>query len=87
MAKKGGKSKGAVSKGERKSSISTKNTDEGQKMLNKMRALKKGKDVVWSLPNVSADGKVHPNTRVKVSGKDYISKMKQGGYQQKAVDQ
>jgi hypothetical protein len=77
--------KNHTSKGERRSSISTKNTDPGQKMLNKINALQKGKDVVWVYPNIGKDGKVHSNIRVKVSGKDYLARMKQNRYQQKEV--
>lgn len=86
MAKKGGNSKGATSKGERSSSISTKNTDPGQKMLNKINALQKGKDVVWSLPVVSKDGKVRPNLIIKASGKEYILKMKNNDRAHKVAD-
>lgn len=86
MAKKGGNSKGVTSKGERISSISTKNTDLGQKMLNKIAALQKGKDVVWSLPVVSKDGKVRPNKIVKVSGKEYINSMKNNDRAHKVAD-
>lgn len=84
MAKKSS-GKSYTSKGERKSSMSTKRKDPGQRLLNQIRALKKGKDVIWSLPNIGKDGKVHPNTRVKVSGKEYLAKMKQYAYQQKSV--
>lgn len=86
MAKKGGNSKGATSNGERISSISTKNTDPGQKMLNKINALQKGKDVVWSLPVVSKDGKVRPNKIIKASGKEYINSMKNNDRAHKVAD-
>ena len=75
----------ATSKGERKSSISTKNTDMGQRMLNKINALHKGKDVIWVLPNNDKNGNKQPPTVVKSSGKDYLAKMKQNAYQQKAA--
>ena len=74
-----------TSKGERRSSIGAKSTNPAQKMLNKIDALSKGKDVVWSFPNIGKDGKVHPNTRVRVSGKEHVSKMKRDSYQQKNV--
>lgn len=63
-----------VSKGERRSSMKTGTKDPAQKMLNKIKALNKGKDVIWSLPNVDKDGKVHPNTKIRVSGKDWIKR-------------
>ena len=87
MAKsKKGSGKNYTSKGERLSSIPTSRNDPAQKMLNKINALMKGKDVIWSLPNVSKDGKVHPNTIVKVNGKDYISRMKKANMAHKEVE-
>lgn len=86
MTKASGNSKGATSKGERRSSASTKNTDPGQKMLNKINALQKGKDVVWSLPVVSKDGKVRPNKIIKVSGKEYINSLKNNDRAHKVAD-
>ena len=73
---KGKKASGKTytSKGERRSSISTRINDTGQKMLNQINALRKGKNVVWSLPNVGKDGKVHPNTIIKVNGKEYLKR-------------
>lgn len=77
MAKgKGGSGKTYTSKGERQSSIKTPNTDQGQRMLNQIKALKQGKNVVWSLPNVSKDGKVLPATKIKVNGKEYLAALK-----------
>jgi hypothetical protein len=86
MTKASGNSKGVASKGERRSSASTKNTDPGQKMLNKINALQKGKDVVWSLPVVSKDGKVRPNKIIKASGKEYINSMKNNDRAHKVAD-
>jgi len=77
MAKgKGGSGKTYTSKGERQSSIKTPNTDQGQRMLNQIKALKQGKNVVWSLPNVSKDGKVLSNTKIAVNGKEYLAALK-----------
>jgi hypothetical protein len=76
-----------TSKGERKSSMKTPNTDGGQRMLNQIKALKQGKNVVWSLPNVSKDGtKVLPSTRVAVNGKEYINMLKHMNKGQKEVE-
>lgn len=85
---KGKKSSGKsyTSKGERRSSISTSHNDPAQKMLNKINALMKGKNIVWSLPNVGKDGKVHPNTIVKVNGKEYISRIKKANMAHKEVE-
>jgi hypothetical protein len=76
-----------TSKGERMSSIKTPNTDGGQRLLNQIKALKQGKNIVWSLPNVSKDGtKVHSSTRIAVNGKDYITNLKHMSKGQKEVE-
>lgn len=79
-----------TSKGERKSSISTKNTDPGQRLLNQLRALKKGRNVVISLEEtlktLGKDGK--PQTRVvktKINGKEWLKK-RMGGDRKEAVE-
>lgn len=56
--------KTSVSKGERRSSISTKNTDPAQRMLNQLYALMKGKNVVMNL-----DGK-----KQVIDGKKWMAK-------------
>lgn len=76
--------KNYVSKGERKSSISTRVKDPGQKLLNQLKALRKGKNVRISLPNVDKDGKVHPNTIIRVDGREWL-KRRQGGPMHKEV--
>lgn len=87
MAKgKGGSGKQYVSKGERQSSIKTPNTNGGIRLLNQIKALKQGKNVVWSLPNIGKDNKVHPSTRVKVNGKEYINAIKNSQRGQKEVE-
>lgn len=53
-----------TSKGERRSSISTKNTDPAQRMLNQLHALMKGKNVVMTL-----GGK-----KQKIDGKKWLAK-------------
>lgn len=69
------------------SSIKTPNTDGGQRLLNQIKALKKGKNIVWSLPNVSKDGtKVHPSTKIPVNGKEYINMLKHMNKGQKEVE-
>jgi hypothetical protein len=55
-------------------------------MLNKINALQKGKDVVWSLPVVSKDGKVRPNKIIKANGKEYINSMKHNDRAHKVAD-
>lgn len=86
MAKGKGSGKHATSKGERISSVSTKVKDQGQKLLNQLAALRKGRDIVLSLPNVGKDGKVHPNTKTKVNGKEHLIRMKNMNKGQKEVE-
>jgi len=76
-----------TSKGGRMSSMKTPNTDGGQRLLNQIKALKQGKNIVWSLPNASKDGmKVHPSTRIAVNGKEYITNLKHLTKGQKEVE-
>jgi hypothetical protein len=76
-----------TSKGERMSSMKTPNTDGGQRLLNQIKALKQGKNIVWSLPNVSKDGtKVHSSTKIPVNGKEYINMLKHMNKGQKEVE-
>lgn len=87
MAKgKGGSGKQYISKGERQSSIKTPNTNGGIRLMNQLKALQKGKNVVLSLPNIGKDGKVHPSTRIKVDGKAYVNYMKNMQKGQKEVE-
>lgn len=79
-----------TSKGERKSSISTKNTDPGQRLLNQLKALNKGKNVVISLPEVQKVYNKDGTPRVvmvktKINGKEWLKK-RQGGDRKEAVD-
>lgn len=72
--KKGGKSSGAVSKGERRSSIKTSGVgvSNAEKMLRKMDALRKGKDVVFTMANPNKAQTNKPFIRVKMSGKSFL---------------
>ena len=75
-----------TSKGERKSSISTRVKDPGQKLLNQMKALLKGKNVRLSLPNIGKDGKVHPNTIIKVDGREWLKRRQAGPMHKEVVE-
>lgn len=72
--KKGGKSSGAISKGERFSvdpSITKavrRERTEVEKLLNKQAAWKRGRKVTLLVPNLGNDAKKHPF--VKVNAKD-----------------
>lgn len=57
-----------TSKGERRSSISTASNDAGDRLMNQLRALMKGKNVVLSA-NVTANGK-----KLKVNGKKWLAR-------------
>ena len=73
----GKKSKGKTytSKGERKSSIGHKNTDQGIRLLNQLKALEKGKNVKMVLPNlVEKNGKQQPPTILKVNGREWLKR-------------
>lgn len=78
MAKKAS-GKHYTSKGERKSSMSTKNTDGGQRLLNQIRALNKGKNVNITLPQKTQfqnkDGKqITIMVKTKIDGKEWVKK-------------
>ena len=82
MAGKKSSGKHYTSKGERVSSISTKNTDPGQRLLNQLKALKRGKNVVITLPVATQfqnkDGKrITIMTKTKINGKEWL-KRRQG---------
>lgn len=73
---KGKKSSGKhyTSKGERRSSISTKNKDPGQRLLNQMKALEKGKDVVFTIANPNKNETNKPFIKVRVSGREWLKR-------------
>jgi len=83
MAKgKGGSGKTYTSKGERRSSMKTPNRDPGQRILNQMKALDKGKDVVFTMPNPNKEQTNRKFIKVRVSGRDWL---KRGDFIKKAV--
>lgn len=78
MAKgKGGSGKTYVSKGERKSSMKTATRDPAQRIMDQLKALSKGKNVIFSLPETqqvyNKDGKQRVvMVKTKVNGKDWL---------------
>ena len=67
--------KSYTSKGERKSSIGHKNTDQGIRLLNQLKALERGKNVIMKLPSlVEKNGKEQPKTILKVNGREWLKK-------------
>lgn len=76
MSKAKGSGKTYVSKGERRSSMRTRQRDPGIRLLNQLKALQKGKDVVYTVENPNKEQKDKPFIRVRVSGKDYVKNQK-----------
>lgn len=74
MAKKGGSGKTYTSKGERRSSMKTPNRDPGQRLLNQMDALAKGKDVVFTIPNPNKNETNKPFIKQRVSGREWLKR-------------
>jgi hypothetical protein len=64
-----------TSKGERKSSISTKVKDPALTLLRKMNALSKGKDVWFTIDNPNKSETNKRQIRVKRSGREWLKKM------------
>jgi hypothetical protein len=93
MAKKGGKSKGAVSNGVH-SSVDRKITNalrseylkSPERILNQMEALRKGKNVVFTVANPVKEQTNKKFIKVKVSGKDYVQRLKDNSRIQKTVE-
>lgn len=69
-----------VSKGERRSSMKTPNRDPGQRLMNQMKALSKGKDVVFTIPNPDKNDTSRPFIKQRVSGKDWVRNQQQNAY-------
>lgn len=67
--------KNYTSKGERKSSISTKIKDPAQTLLNKMAALRKGKDVWFTIDNPNKSETNKRQIRVKRSGREWLRRL------------
>lgn len=71
--KKGGKSSGAISKGERKSvdpsicKAVRSSREPVENLLHKQEAWKRGKKVTLLVPNLGNDAKKHPFIRVKAT--------------------
>lgn len=64
-----------TSKGERKSSISTKVKDPALTLLRKMAALNKGKDVWFTIDNPNKNETNKRQIRVKRSGREWLKRL------------
>lgn len=79
-------SSGNVSKGERRSSMKTSgvHVHPATIAIRKLDALKKGKDVTFTIANPNKAQTNRPYIKYKVRGKDYLKYM-QGGSEMKGV--
>ena len=79
-------STGHVSKGERRSSMKTgsAHVHPADKLIRKMDALAKGKDVVFTIENPNKEETNKRFIKYKVKGKDYLKYM-QGGADNKGM--
>jgi hypothetical protein len=84
---KGKKSSGKsyTSKGERRNCYGVKERDPCTRVLNKMDALRKGKDVVFTIENPNRGETNKPFIKVRISGRDFV-KNRTRGYQMKEVE-
>lgn len=93
MAKKGGKSKGFISQGTH-SNVSRKVCNamrsdylqSSDRMMNQLRALKQGKDVVMTIPNPNKEQTNKKFIKVKVSGREYVARLKDWNKSAKKAD-
>ena len=83
---KGKKSSGVskTSKGERRSSMKTASGwTAADRMLFKMDALKKGKDVVFTMANPNKEETNRPFIKVRVNGREYLKKLAGGDHKRR----
>lgn len=93
MAKKGGKSKGFISKGihsnvDRKitNAMRSEYLQSGERVLNQMAALRKGKDVVMTIANPNKEQTNKKFIKVRISGKEFIQRLKDNSRIQKTAE-
>ena len=67
--------KNYTSKGERRSSYGVKDKNPCNIMLNKMKALRKGKDVVMTIENPNKEQTNKPFIRIRISGREHLKKL------------
>lgn len=93
MAKKGGKSKGFISKGihsnvDRKitNAMRSEYLQSSDRLANQLNALKQGKDVVMTMPNPNKEQTNKKFIKVKVSGREYVARLKDWNKSAKKAD-
>lgn len=93
MAKKGGKSKGFISQGvhsnvDRKitNAMRSEYLQSGERVMNQMAALRKGKDVVMTIANPNKEQTNKKFIKVRISGKEFIQRLKDNSRIQKTAE-
>lgn len=83
MGKKGGKSKGFISQGKHSNvkastlnAVRSEYRQSGERVMNQLRALQKGKDVVMTIENPNKEDLGRKFIKVRVSGKEYVARLK-----------
>lgn len=91
---KGGKSKGKVSQGihsnvskKIRSAMRAEYRSSPQRILNQMKALAQGKDVVFTIENPNKEQTNKKFIKQRISGKDYIKNSKKGGFRMKQPEE
>lgn len=93
MAKKGGKSKGFISKGihstvDRKitNALRSEYLQSSDRILNQMKALRQGKDVVVTMANPNKEQTNKKFIKVRLSGKEFVARLKDNSRIQKTAE-
>ena len=93
MGKKGGKSKGFISQGihsnvdkKVRNAMRTEYLQSSDRLANQLRALKQGKDVVMTIANPNKEQTNKRFIKVKVSGREYVSRLKDWNKSAKKAD-
>jgi len=93
MAKKGGKSKGLISKGvhstvDRKitNALRSEYLQSSDRILNQMKALRQGKDVVVTMVNPNKEQTNKKFIKVRLSGREFVAHLKDNSRIQKTAE-
>jgi hypothetical protein len=93
MAKKGGKSKGLISKGvhstvDRKitNALRSEYLQSSDRILNQMKALRQGKDVVVTMANPNKEQTNKKFIKVRLSGREFVARLKDNSRIQKTAE-
>jgi hypothetical protein len=93
VSKKGGKSKGFISQGKHsnvdRKIVNAMRSDylqSADRVMNQLKALKQGKDVVMTIPNPNKEQTNKKFIKVKVSGREYVARLKDWNKSAKKAD-